>query len=551
MGNISKITLPIGGSNVTFEFADAQVRQTLAGGLQFTVCWDGSSAPVVADIPAGVKVTYQEEEYTGTKLASTAEPLTFYLVYSGTSIGSKDVYDEYVATGSSTKTWEKIGSSSFDFSSLKALAYKDEVILSKGSGHNVLGSGLELQHASSSVSFTTDHTTHYALGSDTTFAGQDSNVTITGTTKSKVLGTSTTFKAAASDVEFADDPTTGDALGANATFTTSVTSSNKHLKATATNMAISSDGNEAEVITGFGQHTTGTFMSQADPETKYLETVEVYGTDGTEEVSQVAVDEAAYLELASVPQVKYADNEFKTGSADTWEFTYDSNNNLLEISGANGSAMELESSDATVATGSTQSSATNAGAAIVTGVDITDVNVAKVAANATTIATGALTTSNDGAEVVYDLDTNSDSAITALGEAVTADALTGVTVTVPTIALELDNEATAGESVEVATAIASASTSVNADDEVEAITALAEATAKAQTITIDSKDEINAVTGIGTAVAAGQDITIGENDLVEVVTALGSAEAAGQTISVKTSDVVKVAEYSDLSVSAQ
>lgn len=553
MAYISKLTLPIGNETVTFNLADAYVRQKLAGGLAFVVCWDGTATPVVANIPAGVKVTYQGEEYTGTKAASTAEPLTFYLVKSATQVGSLDVFDEYVAAGQSgSKAWEKIGSTSFDYSSLKALAFKDEVVLSKGSSINVLGKNTIFENAASDVNFTTEHTTDYALGTSTTLAGQASSVTVTGTTKSKVLGADTTFKAAASDVVFSGNHTSDDALGANATFTTTVTPSTKYLKATASNMAIASDGNEAEVLTGFGTHSTGSFYDSVNDENGYLETEEIYGVDGTENVSHVTPDNAAYLELTSIPTVKYADNEYKTGSADSWAFSYDSSTGLLEISGANGTAMELETNGTTAATGDTVSSSSGAGSSIVTGLTIESKTVAKKAASATTVATGGSTMDDSGSigdSVTLGLITDTDSALTALGEAQTADAVTGVVVTDPTIALELVNDSAAGE-VEVMNAISSAATTVNNADTVSAITALASATAEGQVISIDSKDEINAVTGIGTAVAAGQEVTVGDNDLVEVITALGNAEAEAQVITV-TPDTVAVAGYDALGVSVQ
>jgi len=85
---ISKITLPVGNETVTYNFRDEYAQQKLAGGLQFVVCWDGEE-PVVANIPAGVVVKYQGENYTGTKAASSAEPLTFYLVKSATQVDVK------------------------------------------------------------------------------------------------------------------------------------------------------------------------------------------------------------------------------------------------------------------------------------------------------------------------------------------------------------------------------------------------------------------------------------------------------------------------------
>ena len=85
---IDRITLPSGN---TYYIADREIRdvvdtlsQAIAGGVSFIVAWDGTSAPVVANIPAGVKVTYNSTEYTGTLDADSATPGAFYLVKSST-----------------------------------------------------------------------------------------------------------------------------------------------------------------------------------------------------------------------------------------------------------------------------------------------------------------------------------------------------------------------------------------------------------------------------------------------------------------------------------
>lgn len=138
MAEISKITLPSGN---TYDLKDATARQMIAGGVSFIVAWDGSSIPVPANIPAGVVVTYNGTEYTGTMTASSAQAGAFYLVKSSTQKGTLDVYDEYaVITTGSTKSWEKLGDTQLDLSDLGALAYKDNVTLNKGTGDNVLGS---------------------------------------------------------------------------------------------------------------------------------------------------------------------------------------------------------------------------------------------------------------------------------------------------------------------------------------------------------------------------------------------------------------------------
>ena len=94
---IEKITLPSGN---TYFIADREIRdvvdvlsQTIAGGISYIVAWDGTSTPVVADIPAGVTVVYNGTSYTGTLSANSAQPGAFYLVKSATQTGLKITSD--------------------------------------------------------------------------------------------------------------------------------------------------------------------------------------------------------------------------------------------------------------------------------------------------------------------------------------------------------------------------------------------------------------------------------------------------------------------------
>ena len=100
MADISKITLPSGN---TYEIKDAVARQMISGGVSFIIAWDGTSAPVVANIPAGVVVKYNDTNYTGTLTAETsgadphAQAGAFYLVKSSTSPSSEtlDIYGSF------------------------------------------------------------------------------------------------------------------------------------------------------------------------------------------------------------------------------------------------------------------------------------------------------------------------------------------------------------------------------------------------------------------------------------------------------------------------
>ena len=190
MPDISKLKLPSGN---VYDIKDAVARQAIAGGVSFIIAWNGSSTPVIADIPAGVVVTYNDTDYTGTLDADDSQAGSFYLVKSSTE--ANDIYDEYVAVGTAgSKSWEKLGSSSIDLSDLGALAYKDTVTLSKGSGDVVLGEGTTFTNSSSSVSFS-GGTTDKVLGSDATFT-----TTVTPTTTNiKATASGTAVSASGTD----------------------------------------------------------------------------------------------------------------------------------------------------------------------------------------------------------------------------------------------------------------------------------------------------------------------------------------------------------------
>lgn len=114
MAEISKITLPSGN---TYEIKDATAREMISGGISFIVAWDGTAAPVVANVPKGVVIIYNSTTYTGTMEASAAQAGAFYLVKSSTQVGVKDIYDEYVVADiGGTKEWEKLGDTQVDLS---------------------------------------------------------------------------------------------------------------------------------------------------------------------------------------------------------------------------------------------------------------------------------------------------------------------------------------------------------------------------------------------------------------------------------------------------
>lgn len=60
------------------------------GKNSYRVAWDGSTQPVVANIPAGIVVTYNDTDYTGTLPASTGTINSIYLVGQDMYVTSKD-----------------------------------------------------------------------------------------------------------------------------------------------------------------------------------------------------------------------------------------------------------------------------------------------------------------------------------------------------------------------------------------------------------------------------------------------------------------------------
>lgn len=86
--------------------------EALLGALQsnaYIIAWDGSSAPTVANIPAGVTVTYSGTTYTGTLAASASTLGKIYLVHNGTD------YDRYFTSyDGSTYSWVALGTTSLN-----------------------------------------------------------------------------------------------------------------------------------------------------------------------------------------------------------------------------------------------------------------------------------------------------------------------------------------------------------------------------------------------------------------------------------------------------
>ena len=403
MADISKIKLPSGNE---YDIKDAVAREAISGGISYIIAWDGTSAPVVADIPAGVVVSYGGTDYTGTLSADSAQVGAFYLVKSATQAGGTlDKYDEYVPVGTSgSKTWEKLGDTQIDLTDVVT-----EVTLNKQ---------------------TTNFVTGYA------------------------------------------SPTTDTVIGSDATFTVTqptitVTPSQTYLGATASGTAVGADGTAA-AITGFGAHTTDTFVKSVSAETnKNLVTTTVTGVSGSTSASKAT---------AATSQTTAKGTGTSSSTNTDWLKGVSVANEVLTIGAA---TMDPQTT---------------------TQFTFSNVTVPVAASSATTVATGATSTTGTGDAVVTGVTIGSSaSAITALGTPTTSNCLTGVKVTAqPTISLA-SNASTATGRVQVATGISSAS-------------------ASGANVAWNSKDQVTALTGLGSATTSA-----GLNNSTSITVTKGNA----------------------------
>lgn len=302
MAEISKITLPSGN---TYDIKDATARQMIAGGVSFIVAWNGSSTPVPANIPAGVVVTYNGTEYTGTLAATAAETGAFYLVKSSTQKGTLDVYDEYtVVTVGSTKSWEKLGDTQLDLSDLGALAYKDNVTLNKGTGDNVLGSDATF---TTTVTPTTTNIKATASGTAVGANGTDTFVKSYPGTTSKLATTTVpnvTSAGSASTWSFAmgtgTDAETLIISGGNGSAPTLGTA-----KTVATG-SLSTSGGGGTVMTGLGTATTASALTGVKVTSQPTVSLATGATAGTGVISVATGITSATTTTNNKDQVKVA-----------------------------------------------------------------------------------------------------------------------------------------------------------------------------------------------------------------------------------------------------
>lgn len=155
---LTELGFRIGGVDYVYDIVDPVARAAVAANGRRIICWNGNGVPVVADIPAGVKVVYNNVEYTGTMSADSANEKNVYCVHTDDP-EQLDIYDEYVvvideSTTPATKSWERVGNTRIDLSGLGNLAWADTVELVKGNGTLVLGVNTTFVASAPSVTVT-------------------------------------------------------------------------------------------------------------------------------------------------------------------------------------------------------------------------------------------------------------------------------------------------------------------------------------------------------------------------------------------------------------
>lgn len=311
---IDSITLPSGN---IYHIADRELRnhfeklyywlidveQTVAGGVSFNIAWDGTTAPTVASIPAGVVVQYNGTSYTGTLTAAAATAGAFYLINSQTKTDGSpsDNYDEYVVikpdpSDSTTWYWEKIGDTQIDLSDVVT-----DVTLNKQTD-TVIGS-----NATFSV---TQPTVTLAAGTtgDVTVVQSVTTKRLTASASgAAVTPTTTNIKATASGggaawnnkdqktvlkgVKVTAQPTVTLATDASAGDVTVATgigaATTRYLSASASGGAVSATGDNVTALTGLGTPATESAVKSVSPTVKYLKTESVNVVSGSTSESVV------------------------------------------------------------------------------------------------------------------------------------------------------------------------------------------------------------------------------------------------------------------------
>ena len=495
MADISKIKLPSGQE---YDIKDAVARQMISGGVSFIIAWNGQGTPDPTKIPAGVLV--DSGSYTGALDPVNAQAGAFYLVYSETVSSSShdddvhDVYDEYVvikpdSEDDTTWFWEKIGDTKLSINNVVT-----DVTFNKQTD-TVIGSNATFTITQPIISMSTSSSSgtgkvSVVTGISSVSPGGNDNVSaVTGynsPSTAKVIGSSATFTHT--------DPTYSISAGSSGTsVATGITPTTSYVKATATGGAVSASGDSVTAVTGYANPTTGNFVQTLSSTAKKLATTTIIGVSGSTTASKATSATSQTTAIGTATASTVNSNILKNVSV---------SNETLMIG-----ACTLDTQTTTQQT-------------------FSNVTV-PVAASATTVATGSVTTSGSGAQLLTSIGIGSTAAaMTGLGSPSTDTVLgTGSTFTVtnPTITLAKETSSGTGK--------------VAVNDYTATTTKLSISKTASGSVSFNSKDEKTVITGLGTPTTdsvLGVDTTFGG----QASTAYLGATATGGNVAWNNKDQV-------------
>ena len=394
---ISQVKLP--GSDTIYWVKDSEARdwieQLASAGIKFRVAWDGTSIPDVTKIPAGVTVTYQGTEYTGTLVASETTAPYILLVYKKTTATGRTIYEEFITvtegTGESGDPfvywWELLGDTDISLEDLGDLAFYDSVILTP-TKDSVLGADTTFALSSGSVTIS-------GGSSDTFVKSYPGSTNKLATTSIKGVGTDVTFNAVGTATDY---DATETVFGTDTT-ASKVTTTSK----TATNLVLGT-------ATTASKATAGTAVSLAKPASSATNISRIGLSSGNTSI----------LETATVT------NECLTfGSASVTQGS---------VTGINGSESitpySFTNVDVPVITSNDSVTFNAVGSNTDVTVPVVTSNVKRTMTKITTASTTAATSASNATVVatgkVSATDPNGDAVLIGLGTATTASAVTGV-----------------------------------------------------------------------------------------------------------------------------
>ena len=525
----------VNGQTVTppelvYEIVDAKARAMADTAGNNLIAWKGDAEPVVAYIPAGVKVTYQDTEYTGTLQPDDQDVQTKsrYLVYRGQTEDGDNMYQEYIVVKNPQDAddvwWEPVGFQDVNLKDLGQMAFVDAVMLNKGTGANVLGENTQFTATAPTVSVNAPKAGIFASIKTNVAVGADG-------TANAVTGypnpVTETFVGSVSNTKKKLKTTSIQEAGEGVNLNTKVTPSSSKM-VTKTITAV--DGTET--------------VSKVTKGTSKMMKTSVRGVAGTETVSKVTKTTKKMV-TDTVPNVT------GVGTLPSFNTSYDSSAKKLTLQFSAGSLPTLGTAK-TVATGAL--AADGGGADVVDSVSITDKTVATADANATSVATGELSGDGTGATIVNEVNI-SDKTVAKAAAAPTTVA-TG----------ELDAAGSGATVVKEVTVGSQVFATVKA-------TQTTVATGKVGTADTNGDDVVTevsptngtnpAITGLGTpnTAAALTGVKVTQQPAVEIQSASqgqgnvdvvtdASATATAPTVSAGNNDRVKVATYDALSVQA-